>query len=52
MSSTFSSIKKIFAVGGRRSREEDRKSSEPADMKIGKPTDVKRNFHVERTANG
>ena len=51
MSSTFSSIKKIFAVGGRRSREEDRKSSEP-DMKIGTPTDVKRNIHVERTANG
>ena len=52
MSSTFSSIKKIFGGAGRRSREDDRKSGESADMKIGAPTDVKRNIHVTRTENG
>jgi hypothetical protein len=52
MSSALSNIKKIFGGAGRRSREEDRKSSEQQDMKIGAPTDVKRNIHVERTANG
>ncbi len=52
MASTFSSIKKIFGGAGRRSREDERKSSDTTDMKIGAPTDVKRNIHVTRTENG